>query len=49
MQPQIEKPKTQNWILEQTDLAKPGKTRGLKGTGPGLAQQDAAGEVFEQF
>jgi hypothetical protein len=27
-------------------LAKPGKTRGLMGTGTGLAQQETAGQVF---
>jgi hypothetical protein len=32
--------------LEPTGLAKPGKPRGLSGTGPGLARQDAAGQVF---
>jgi len=30
-------------------LAKPGKTRGLTGTGPGLACQKAAGRVFGRF
>jgi hypothetical protein len=35
--------------LEPTGLAKPGKTRGLTGTGPGLARQDAAGRVFGRF
>ena len=30
-------------------LAKPSKTRGLTGTGTGLARQEAAGRVFGQF
>jgi hypothetical protein len=37
----------QNHILEPTGLAKPGETRGLTGTGPGLARQESAGRVFE--
>jgi len=49
MRPWIEKPETQNRRLEPTGLAKPGKSRGLTGTGPGLAHQDAAGRVFGQF
>jgi len=39
----------QNRILEATGLAKPGKTRGLMGTGPGLARQDSAGRVSGWF
>ena len=42
------KPETQNWRLELTGLAKPGKTCGLTGTGTGLARQEAPGRVFEQ-
>jgi len=34
--------------LETTGLAKPGKTRGLTGMGPGLAHQEVAGRVFGQ-
>ena len=49
MRPYIEKPEIQNWRLEQTGLAQPGKTCGLTGTGPGLAHQDAAGQVFARF
>jgi hypothetical protein len=30
-------------------LAKPGKTRGFTGPGPGLAFQGGAGQVFGQF
>ena len=30
-------------------LAKPGETRGLTGTGPGLARQESAGRVFGRF
>ena len=40
------KPKTQNRRLEPTGLAKPGETRGLTGTGLGLARQQSAGRVF---
>jgi len=43
------KPETQNRRLEPTGLAKPGETRGLTGTGPGLARQESAGRVFGQF
>jgi hypothetical protein len=43
------KPKMQNRRLEPTDLAKPGKTRGLTGTGPGLARQASAGRAFGRF
>jgi hypothetical protein len=32
-----------------TGLAKPGETRGLTGTGPGLARQESAGRVFGRF
>jgi len=35
----------QNWTLEPTGLAKPGKTHGLTGTVSGLACQDSAGRV----
>jgi hypothetical protein len=40
------KPKTQSQRLETTGLAKPGETRGLTGTGPGLARQHSAGRVI---
>jgi len=40
------KPETQNWRLELTGLAKCSKTRGLMGTGLGLAYQGSAGRVF---
>jgi len=43
------KPETQNGRLEPTGLAKPGETRGLTGTGAGLARQDSAGWVFGRF
>jgi len=43
------KPETQNRRLERMGLAKPGETRGLMGTGPGLARQESAGRVFGQF
>ena len=43
------KPETQNRRLEPTGLAKPGETRGLTGTGPGLACQESAGRVFGRF
>jgi hypothetical protein len=43
------KPETQNRRLEPTGLAKPSETRGLMGTGPGLAPQESAGRVFGQF
>ena len=36
----------QNRRLDSTDLAKPGETRGLTGTGPGLARQESPGQVF---
>jgi hypothetical protein len=42
-------PKTQNQRLEQTGLAKPTKTPELTDIGAGLARQDVAGLVFEQF
>ena len=32
--------------MEPTGLAKPGETRGLMGTGSGLARQESAGRVF---
>jgi len=43
------KPETQNRRFEPTDLAKPGETRGLTGTGQGLARQESAGRVFGRF
>jgi len=43
------KPETQNRRLEPTGIAKPGETRGLTGTGPGLARQESAGRVFGRF
>ena len=43
------KPETQNRRLQPKGLAKPGETRGLTGTGPGLARQDSAGRVFGRF
>jgi len=43
------KPETQNRRLEPTGLAKPGETRGLTGTGPGLAREESAGRVFGRF
>jgi len=43
------KPETQNQRSEPTGLAKPGETRGLTGTGPGLARQESAGGVFGRF
>jgi len=48
MRPEIELPEYRNRRLEPTGLATPGKTRGLTGTGPGLARQDAGGRVFGQ-
>ena len=42
-------PETQNRRLEATGLAKPGETCGLMGTGPGLAGQESAGQVFGRF
>ena len=39
----------QNRTLEWSGLAKPGKTRGLTGTGPGLARQYSAGRVSGRF
>jgi len=49
MWPKIEKPENENRRLEPKGLAKPGKTRGLMGTGRGLACKDAAGWVFRRF
>jgi len=43
------KPEMQNRRLDPTGLAKPGETRGLTGTGPGLARQESAGRVFGRF
>jgi len=37
----------QNPILEPPGLAKPGKSGGLIGMGPGFARQQAVGQVFE--
>jgi len=45
MRPQIEKPEMQNSILDQTGLAKPGKSHGLPGRGPVLDSQEATGLV----
>ena len=42
----MERPETQNRRLELMGLAKPSKTCGMTGTGPGLACQVAAGRVF---
>jgi len=39
------KPETQNRRLDPTGLAKPGETRRLMGTGPGLARQELADRV----
>jgi len=41
------KPETQNRRLEPMGLAKPGETRGLTGTGPGLGRQASAGRVLD--
>jgi len=43
------KPETQNWRLEPTSLAKPGKTCGLMGMGSGVARQVSAGRVTWRF
>jgi hypothetical protein len=43
------KPEKQNRRLEPTGLAKPVETRGLTGTGPGLARQESAGRVSGRF
>jgi len=45
----MEKPETQNRRLVPTGLAKPGETRGLTGTVPGLDRQEAAGRVYGPF
>jgi len=37
----------QNWRLEPTGLAKPGRTPWLTGTGQGLTRQEAADRVFQ--
>ena len=42
-------PETQNRRLEPTGPAKPDKTRGLTGTGPGLARQESVGRVLGRF
>jgi len=42
-------PEMQNGRLEPTGLAKPGETRWLTGTGPGLARQESAGRVCGRF
>jgi hypothetical protein len=39
----------QNLRLEPSGLAKPGETRWLTGTGPGLARQESAARVFGRF
>ena len=49
MRPEIEKPEMQNLTLELTGPAKPGKTCGLMGTGPGLARQDSVGQISGRF
>lgn len=46
MQPYIVNPEMQNWSLELTGLAKPGKPPRLMGIGPDLAPQEAACQVF---
>jgi hypothetical protein len=43
------KPETQNRRMEPTGLAKPGETRGVMGTGLGLARQESAGRDFGRF
>jgi len=43
------KPEMQNWRLEPTGLAKPGVSRGMTGTGPGLSSEVSAGQVFGRF
>jgi len=43
------KPDTQNRRSEPTGLAKLGQTRGMTGTGPGLARQESAGRVFGRY
>jgi len=45
----MEIPENRNRRLELTGLAKPGKTRGLTGTGMGLAHQEPAGWGFGRF
>jgi len=47
--PQIEILEKLNWRLDLAGQAKPGKTRGLMGTGTGLALQGAAVRVFGRF
>jgi len=42
-------PGAQNRRSEQTGLAKPGETRGLTGTGPGLDHIESASQVFGWF
>jgi len=42
------KPETRNRSLETMGLPKPGKTRGLRGPGPGFICQDSAGLGFGQ-
>jgi hypothetical protein len=42
------KSESQNLRLEPTALAKLGKIRGLMGTGPGLARQESARQIFGQ-
>jgi len=45
MRPQIEQPQNWKWRVEPTGPAKPGNTRGLTGTVPGLAWEEAEGRV----
>jgi len=40
------KPETLNRRLEPTGRVRPGETRRLRGTGPGLTCQESAGQVF---
>jgi len=43
------KPQTQNGTFDPMGRGKPGDTRGLMGTGPGLVLHNAAGRVFGWF
>lgn len=49
MRTSMEQPERQNRILDPTDLAKPGETRWLTGTAPGLDRQEVVGWVFAWF
>jgi len=49
MRPSIEKPEHENGRLGPTALVRSGKTRGLMGTGVGLASQEATEQVFGRF